>query len=208
MNIAFDFDGVLHKHVKPPIQHEDRHRWGSRNINIDRNAEPTDWFHLNLDKIKQYHEEGKKIYIITARKAKPKLSQWLRNIDITPEIIPDENLIMGQENKVQIIIDLGIAEFYDDSPHHIIDLQQSRDQLPADFKLFLSVPEEDRVIEIPRSLDLSDPDIKVNVERVIHFKNTSSSGSLGGRRKSKRVIKRKPRKTIKKRRSSSKRRRL
>ena len=164
-------------------------------------------FSFYIQWIKQYHEEGKKIYIITARKAKPKLSQWLRNIDITPEIIPDENLIMGQENKVQTIIDLGIIEFYDDSPHHIIDLQQSRDQLPADFKLFLSVPEEDRVIEIPRSLDLSDPDIRVNVERVIHFKNTSSpSTSLGGRRKSKRVIKRKTRKTIKKRTSSSKRR--
>ena len=46
--------------------------------------------------------------------------------------------LVNLKPKVQTIIDLGIIEFYDDSPHHIIDLQQSRDQLPADFKLFLS----------------------------------------------------------------------
>lgn len=171
MNVLFDFDGVLHKHVHPVILEEHKKDYGSRKINITRDEMPTRVFKLNIDKVINYSKMGYNIYIVTARRYKHNVIKCLRSLGITEDIIPNKNVMHRQKSKAFKVTQLQANEYYDDSPHHITEVQQIRHLLPENFKMFLSVPERNINIEIPADLNLSDSVLKVNVERILNFQH-------------------------------------
>uniref|UniRef100_A0A6C0F0Y4 Uncharacterized protein n=1 Tax=viral metagenome TaxID=1070528 RepID=A0A6C0F0Y4_9ZZZZ len=171
MNALFDFDGVLHKHVHPVILEEHKKDYGSRKINITRDEMPTRVFQLNIDRIINYSKLGYNVYIVTARLCKHNVIKCLRSLGITEDIIPNKNVMHRQKSKAFKVTQLQANEYYDDSPHHIIEVQKIRHLLPENFKMFLSVPERNINIEIPADLNLSDSVLKVNVYRVLKFQH-------------------------------------
>jgi len=169
MNYVFDLDGVMHKHVDLPILKEDSIDFGSRKYNIDRDEMPTNIFTLNVEKAIYYSKKEHNVYIVTSRRTQNNVIKCVRAIGIDVDTIPDKNIICGQHNKASIIVKLKAVEYYDDSPHHIVEIQNIRHLLPEEFKLFLSIPEKNVNIDVPAYLNLSDSDIKINVHRVLDF---------------------------------------
>jgi hypothetical protein len=172
MNIAFDYDGVLilNKEIEFPLFNDTLKEWCElRGIDVPKNDKPDALSKMNVDILKKYKKEGYTIFIVTARRNPKKLARWLRSHGITENIIPNENLIMKQKYKVNTLIELQAHKFYDDNLIHIIEVHQNRKKMPKDFKLFLSIPEENTNIEIPPSLNLSHPNMKINIYRLLSY---------------------------------------
>jgi hypothetical protein len=200
MNIAFDYDGVLilNKDIEFPLFNDTLKKWCElRGIALPKNNNPNALFKMNVDILKKYKKEGYTIFIVTARENHTKLARWLRSYGITENIIPNENLIMNQKHKVNTLIELQAHRFYDDNLIHIIEVHQNRQKLPKDFKLFLSIPEENTNIEIPTTLDLSHHNMKTNIYRVLSYQYQILSKEMSTSSKKIRKITR--RKNIKKR---------
>lgn len=167
-NVAFDFDGVFHKHVRPPVteayinerasQGKTAKPLGARIINIESDEKPTIWSQKIFGIIREYRANGYNVYIVTARRkgSQQKIREWLDEQGIDETIIPTENIKDGCSKKAQTIIGLQPEAFYDDSPHHIIEIQHIRPQLPENFRLYYVIPEIDEIIEVPSDLQIND----------------------------------------------------
>ena len=225
--VAFDFDGVFHKHVDPPNTPQDiiekakekvlpdgRRRPGKqktlsgRDISIESDDKPTEWFMKNIKLLKDYHGKGYTIYIVTARlsknNSKEKIFEWIQSQGITPEMIPFDNILVDQKKKAETIKRIGAEVFYDDSPNHIVDIQRARSTFPEKFELYYVIPEQDKNLEIPSSLNLNGDDHEA-YEKLYEYAGidlSMMSAALGGGRKykmSKKNKKRNKRKTRKSR---------
>jgi hypothetical protein len=120
MKIGYDFDGVLTMNVSPIDIYGERHSTNTKNDIIV--------FKLIRDKILSELVDQNDIYIISRNKSYnvvPLLERYF------PEIIkriPKKNIItdLGDLSikKSEIVIKLGLDEFYDDSPLNIHDINR------------------------------------------------------------------------------------
>jgi len=215
--VAFDFDGVFHKHVERPNSEEDverklrpqvrkdgtvvegkRKTLSGRDISIDNYEKPTMWYKSNLDLVKDYHKKGYDIYIVTARRkindSQSKIRSWIDEQGITEDMIPSDHILLDQNSKAESIKKLEPEAFYDDSPNHVVDVQRVRTMLPSNFKLYYVIPELNINIEIPKSLNLNEENsyeiLFKFVDDVFASMNSSSLGGGRMKRKSKKNRKR------------------
>ena len=136
--IGFDFDGVIHTNV-------DGKTW-SRNP-IDHNRRDNPCFTRICNKIRERALLGYEIFIITARSddSRDIIRANLTHCGITTVMIPDLNIrTIGDKSKADLAIQLGLEEFHDDSQKQISDFMQKQQALPTPFKLYKTLPEQNR----------------------------------------------------------------
>lgn len=152
--IAYDFDGVIHTYVSITDKSGQR---GALTSNIDTIVK--NQFVKIINQIKDYFKKGNKQYIISARSQSglAQIIDVLRKLNITAEMIPDENVLSAWSDvKWKEIEKNEINEYYDDSCIVINSIQQHRETLPSLDKLYLVFPENSAWIEIEKNrvLDL------------------------------------------------------
>jgi len=136
--IGFDFDGVIHTAV-------DNHHMSRNPLSHNRRDNPC--FQLICDKIRDRRGRGDEIFIITARNGHPDIIRDnLTHCGITPAMIPDGNIrTIGGQSKADLAIQLGLAEFHDDSQIQINDFMGKAHLLPKPFTLFKAFPERNDI---------------------------------------------------------------
>jgi hypothetical protein len=134
LRIGFDFDGVIHTSV------------GNANAQGTRNPfDPMIPFSYIIAKIIKLHNQGHKIFIITARSRRRPIIQFLRMNHIDENIIPDNNIfaIGNIISKVDRAMQENLDIFYDDSPRNINDFIQRRPEIQRikpNFRLYQTFP--------------------------------------------------------------------
>jgi hypothetical protein len=145
MKIGYDFDGVFHKNVS------EQDGLGERNFMKDNNLKE---FYLILDKIRNEINEKHEIFIIS-RGNRQDVIETLDKLFISP-LIDRNNIItdLGKKNilKSQIIKEIGIDKFYDDSIYNIheINIERKKNLINSNLELFLVDPDTDDIKEIKK----------------------------------------------------------
>lgn len=145
--IAYDFDGVIHTYVGKSDP-------GGQRAALTNNSETLIKHHSIkfIKQIKEYFTRGYKQYILSARIDTWHIINILRKLQITAEMIPDENVLSAWSDvKWKTLRDKGINEFYDDSCITIYNVQKNRKELPQLDKLYLVFPEKSKWIDIEKS---------------------------------------------------------
>ena len=139
-NIGYDFDGVLHTNVSPPDDQLQRHPHSLRG--------PYDPFNKIILQIKNEILDGHHIYIITARKKTQSnentIIKHLENNGLKKFINKIKIYFSAGVNKTEIINNIKINAFYDDSCLRILELIQSqvKNLLPYLTQIFLVDPDK------------------------------------------------------------------
>jgi len=145
--IAYDFDGVIHTYVG-------KSNADGQRAALTNNPETLVKHHSSkfIKQIKEYFTRGYKQYILSARIDSWHIINILRKLQITGEMIPDENVLSAWSDvKWKTLRDKKINEFYDDSCITIYNVQKNRKELPQLDKLYLVFPEKSKWIEIERN---------------------------------------------------------
>jgi len=126
-NVAFDFDGVIHRNVTKPD------RTGQRHPSIPFNQIPSSKFDIIIDLIKYYRQNNYNCYIITARTSRCKnlIRHTLNLFGIDNTIIPDCNIITTGDTggcKNSYLENLNIRDFYDDSTNIFRSILKAKQQ--------------------------------------------------------------------------------
>jgi len=149
-NVGFDFDGVIHTQVFPVDKN------GHRNPYIPLNSIPDIEFTKIIDLIKKYHKHKYNIYIITARGSEYKnvIKLTLKKFGIS-DIIPESNLYFTGNriyngNKIDVLEQLNITDFYDDSIYHFktIYLAKKQNKLQNLKNCYMTLPENNTILKI------------------------------------------------------------
>lgn len=146
INVAFDFDGVIHKDVGKTDKK------GNRHPVIPFNKISSNPFIEIIKLIKIYKSVDANIYILTARTSnyknliKKTLDLYLIPIDINRIICAGDT----GGDKISYLEQLNINHFYDDSIYHFkkIIQEKRRNKLENLRKLYLTIPEENKIAEI------------------------------------------------------------
>jgi hypothetical protein len=150
-SVAFDFDGVIHTDVSNTDSN------GNRHPTIPFSEVGRNKFDYIIDLIHRYHRHNYKIYIVTARSSKSKhvVRNTLTKFNVSPCIIPDENLFFTGDygrggDKVDTLEHLNINHFYDDSISHFKSIYSAKKQnrLGNLRKCYLTKPEKNTVIKL------------------------------------------------------------
>ena len=145
--IAYDFDGVIHTYVG-------KSNADGQRAALSNNPETLIKHHSSkiIKQIKEYFTRGYTQYILSARIDTWHIINILRKLQITAEMIPDENVLSAWSDvKWKTLQDKGINEFYDDSCITIYNVQKNRKELPQLDKLYLVFPEKSKWVEIERN---------------------------------------------------------
>lgn len=149
LNIGYDFDGVLHKNVKPFRSEPNPLIQRMDDKPVSYTIGEYDVFHTIIDEMNKYIEMNNNICIITARDD----SLFNRN-DV--EIFINNHLkenskkvkiyFTNNKSKVNLIRDLGINIFHDDSCLRITEIytEMKKGTLPNLFELRYVEPADDR----------------------------------------------------------------
>jgi len=146
LNVAFDFDGVIHKDVGKVDESGNRHP----TIPFDKiSSNP---FIEIIKLIKIYKSVNAMIYILTARGSNYKnLIEKTLNLYSIP--IDKNNIICAGDtggDKISYLEKLNINHFYDDSIYHFKKIihEKRKNKLKKLIKLYLTIPEQNKISEI------------------------------------------------------------
>jgi hypothetical protein len=146
LNVAFDFDGVIHKDVSKTD------KTGNRHPTIPFNEISKNPFQKIIELIKIYKSLNANIYILTAR---PSLYRDLiiKSLDIYQIPINKDNIICAGDtggDKIEYLERLNINHFYDDSIYHFRRIYEAKKQNKLKYlkKLYLTLPEQNKIAEI------------------------------------------------------------
>jgi hypothetical protein len=148
-NVAFDFDGVIHRTVSKPD------KTGQRHPSILFNEIPPNKFDKIIDLIKFYKKHNFNLYIITARTSRDKyiIRHTLDNFGIKNTIIPNNNIITTGDTggcKNLYLEYYKINYFYDDSINIFVKIKKAKQQhkLKKLKKCYLTNPDDNSIFEI------------------------------------------------------------
>lgn len=137
-NIGYDFDGVLHVDVGPPDIYGQRHPFSHRTNNLKPFDKIINQIYLEL-------QSGHNVFIITARSdnSKTLIKNFLSGTILKNYLNSIPIYCSAGKNKTQILDQLRINIFYDDSCVRILELQKSilNGKLPNMEKLYYVKPE-------------------------------------------------------------------
>lgn len=146
INVAFDFDGVIHKDVSKTD------RTGNRHPIIPFDEISKNPFHKIISLIKIYKRANSHIYILTAR---PSLYRDLiiKSLDLYQIPIASNDIICAGDtggDKISYLERFNINHFYDDSIYHFRRIYEAKKQnkLTHLKKLYLTLPEQNKIAEI------------------------------------------------------------
>ena len=160
--IAYDFDGVIHSYVGPPDKNGQR---GALSSNLTYLLKFP--FRKIIDQIQEYYKKGYEQFIVSARNDMSFIIDYLRKIQITEQMIPDENVLSAWSDvKWEMLAQKEINEFYDDSCIVILNIQKHRMKPALKYldNLFLVFPENENWIEIGKNQ-------KLDLQTCINIKN-------------------------------------
>jgi len=145
MNVAFDFDGVIHREVTKADEYNQRHP-----INGLYHF-PQNPFSKIIDLINIYFEKKYNIYIITSRNDNSKkiVIDTLHRFKIFNKI--NQIYFTGNTHngdKTELLEKLNIHHFYDDSMYHFncVFNKKKENKLKKLQKFYLTVPEKNNII--------------------------------------------------------------
>ena len=142
-NIAYDFDGVLHKTVGLPDASGQRHPLPGGFFG------PFDPFNAIIDQIDSDLNKGNRVFIITARSDnnlnRQTITKFLLGTKLAPKEAQIQRRFTSGEDKVAVLANLKIDTFYDDSCLRIVEVYNAmqNDLLPDLTELYLVVPDND-----------------------------------------------------------------
>jgi hypothetical protein len=146
LNVAFDFDGVIHKDVGKTD------KTGNRHPTIPFNEISKNPFEKIIELIRIYKQANSHIYILTAR---PSLYRDLiiKSLDLYKIPIERNDIICAGDtggDKISYLDRLNINHFYDDSIYHFRRINEAKKQhkLKSLKKLYLTLPEQNKIAEI------------------------------------------------------------
>jgi hypothetical protein len=146
INVAFDFDGVIHKDVGKTDGN------GNRHPTIPFNQISSNPFMEIIKLIKIYRSVDANIYILTARSSNYK--NLIKKTLILYSIPIDKNKIICAGDtggdKIQYLEMLNINHFYDDSIYHFKKIihEKHKNKLQNLRRLYLTIPEQDKIAKI------------------------------------------------------------
>jgi hypothetical protein len=148
-NVAFDFDGVIHKDV---TKHDE---YGHRHPIYGFNTIPLNPFTKIINLIRIYHKYKYNIYIITARNSNSKniILETLKKFGLD-KIINEKNIYftghINNGDKTNIIDELKINYFYDDSIYNFNSVyrEKNKNKLKNLRKFYLTIPEKNTIISL------------------------------------------------------------
>ena len=148
-NVGFDFDGVIHTNV---TLHD---KYGQRHPSIPFNNIPTHPFNKIIKLIKLYHLQNCNIYIITARSSHSKhvINKTLEQFGLNKYISENNIITTGDTHngdKIHILEDLNINDFYDDSIKIFKSIIKAKNcyKLKKLKNCYMTIPEKNKIIKL------------------------------------------------------------